>query len=131
MIAVLCAAIIPAVSEELLFRGLVQGTIASRFSQGAGIWGSALLFALLHRSVIAFPQMLAIGLALGKLRALSGGLILPIVFHAFYNFSVLVLNYSGAVPGFEMMLLCVFVFVISYRLFVKEGESGENQGDGF
>ena len=119
-IAALCATLIPALAEELLFRGLVQGGLARRLSQGAAIWIGAVLFALLHRSLVAFPQILAIGLALGVLRARSGGLVLPVIFHAFYNFAVLALNFSGAVPSLGMMLLCIAVFTLSFRLLTKQ-----------
>ncbi|MDD4081133.1 MAG: CPBP family intramembrane metalloprotease [Eubacteriales bacterium] len=124
--AALCATVIPAASEELLFRGLIQGILSARFSNKVAILVSAALFALLHRSVLAFPQILAIGLVLGILRARSGGLMLPIIFHAFYNFAVLVLNYSGAVPTLGMMLLCVGIFTVSFKLMAKQEVPGES-----
>jgi membrane protease YdiL (CAAX protease family) len=120
LIAALCATLIPAVAEELLFRGVIQGGLSARFNPRIGIWASALLFALLHRSVLAFPQMLAIGMVLGGLRAFSGGLWLPIIFHAFYNFAVLALNYTRTAPSLGMMLFCVAVFIVAYRLLMKE-----------
>lgn len=128
--AALCAALIPAASEELLFRGLIQGGLAARFSRRIGLWGSALLFALMHRSLLAFPQMLAIGLVLGSLRARSGSLMLPIIFHAFYNFVVLVLNFSRTVPSLGMMLVCIAVFTAAFRLLIKEEKPIESSGDG-
>lgn len=123
--AALCATLIPAAAEELMFRGLFQGRLAARFSQRTGLWGSAVLFALLHRSLPAFPQMLAIGLVLGVLRIRSSGLVLPIIFHAFYNFSVLVLNFSRVVPSFGMIVLCSLVFAVSFRLLLREENSVE------
>lgn len=120
LIASLCATFIPAIAEELLFRGLVQDAVTARFSPAAGLWASALLFALLHRSLLAFPQMLAIGLVLGRLRQRSGSLMLPIIFHAFYNFAVLVLNFTRAVPTLSMMLLCIAVLTLSFRVLMKE-----------
>ena len=128
LVAVLCLTIIPAVSEELLFRGLIQGSMAKRWSKTAGIWISALLFALMHRSVLAFPQMLVIGLILGILREHTGSLLLPILFHSFYNFSVLVLNFSRAEPSPGMMMICVMVFVVTFRLLMKGREPDESQG---
>ena len=124
--AILCVTLIPAAAEELLFRGLIQGALAKRFSGKAAVWVSAILFALLHRSVLAFPQILAIGLVLGVLRVRSGGLVLPIVFHAFYNFAVLVLNYTKAVPTLGMMLLCVGIFTVSFRLLNKQEVADES-----
>jgi membrane protease YdiL (CAAX protease family) len=126
LMASLSATFIPAIAEELLFRGLVQGGIAARLSPAAGLWASALLFALLHRSLLAFPQMLAIGLVLGRLKQRSGSLMLPIIFHAVYNFAVLVLNFSRAVPSLGMMLLCIAAFTVSYRLLMKEDKLVES-----
>ncbi len=76
--------------------------------------------------MLAFPQILAIGLVLGVLRVRSGGLVLPIVFHAFYNFAVLVLNYTKAVPTLGMMLLCVGIFTVSFRLLNKQEVADES-----
>ena len=129
LMAMLCATLLPAVAEELLFRGLIQGGLAARFKPTLAIWVSALLFAILHRSLLAFPQMLAIGLVLGSLRQHSGGLWLPIIFHTFYNAAVLILNYTRTVPSLGMMLVCTAVFTVSYRLLMKEGANDAGQGN--
>ena len=98
-----------------------------RVKLGAGLAGllllwlfSSLLFALMHFSLIGFPTLLIFSLFAHHLIARRGNLLLPILFHAMYNFSVLVMNHKEATPGFGMILLCVGLFVFTARLLLKE-----------
>jgi membrane protease YdiL (CAAX protease family) len=119
-LAALCAAVIPALCEELLFRGLVQGVIARRWGDRPAVWLTSLLFALMHFTLLGFPVLLVIGLLLSRLMLTGKTLLLTMIFHAMYNFSVLTINYSGAVPGFGVMLLCAAVFWLTSRFLFKE-----------
>ncbi len=118
--AALCAAVIPALCEELLFRGLLQGAISRRWGDRAAVWLTSLFFALMHFTLLGFPVLLVIGLLLSRLMMTGKTLLLTMVFHAMYNFSVLSINYSGAVPGFGVMLLCAAVFWLTSRFLFRE-----------
>lgn len=123
-LAALCMALVPAVCEELLFRGVMLGALMKRMKPGAAALASAAVFAALHQSLLAFPVLLVIGLTLARLRISRGGLVLPMMFHGMYNFSVLLLNASGASPGFGLMLLCAALFALTARLLLKEERDG-------
>jgi len=121
-LAALCAAFVPAVCEELMFRGLLLDALAKKMRPGTASLVSAAVFSALHLSLIAFPVLLLIGLMLARLRLSRGGLALPVLFHGMYNFSVLLLNASGAAPGLGAMLLCAALFALTVRLLFNRNE---------
>lgn len=90
----LVMAVIPAVSEEFFFRGLLLGDmLKSRFHPVAAIVLSGLFFALFH---FEFNNTLAIwvlGSFLGYLYYISGSIWLPIVAHFINNFFAVFLKY--------------------------------------
>ena len=83
--AVLLLGVVPAVFEEIAFRGAVQGVLQKVARPGAAVVIQALLFALAHQSVARFPPTFLLGLALGALRWRSGSLWPGILLHALNN----------------------------------------------
>jgi membrane protease YdiL (CAAX protease family) len=67
----LTVALVPAVVEEVFFRGALYGIMQERGHRFA-FWGSSLLFAAVHLQFFAFPGLLFIGLALGAVRRVTG-----------------------------------------------------------
>lgn len=51
--------------EELFYRGLLQRSLAARFSQGSVLVGVAALFAIVHFRPVEFPGLFAVGLLFG------------------------------------------------------------------
>lgn len=81
--------------EEMLFRGVVQLTIAEGFGGTPGTWigiaAAAILFGLLHPITTSYAVLAGlVGLYLGWLFAVSGNLLAPIVAHGVYDFFALV-----------------------------------------
>lgn len=91
--AILTFAVLPAVCEEVFFRGLLQHYLIQLSPQRPwiGIAGSALLFSLLHFSAVGFVSRLGLGLLLGYLAYDSRSLRLPILVHLGNNLLALVL----------------------------------------
>ena len=78
--------------EELYFRGLVQGTLASRWGFGIAVVVQAVLFGLVHidpdngwGNVGTFTIITAVGLGLGTIRHFSRRLPPGMFTHATYN----------------------------------------------
>jgi uncharacterized protein len=103
--AALPALFVQATVEEVVFRGYLQGMLASRFASRLAWWVlPALLFGLLHWSpglgenawLMAAAATL-MGLALGDVAARSGGLSLPIGLH-FANNAVAMLLVATPSP---------------------------------
>ncbi len=127
LVAVLCLTIIPAVSEELLFRGLIQGSMAKRWSKTAGIWISALLFALMHRRACwLFPDA-GHWPDPGNTAEHTGASFCPFSFIPSIT-SVPFSNFSRAEPSPGMMMICVMAFVVTFRSLMKGREPDESQG---
>lgn len=119
--AIMCAAVIPAVSEELVFRGLLLNWLRRRGGTVA-IVASAVVFALMHRSAHAFPALLVIGLFLGRLTIRHGGLFLPMVFHFVYNLSVVVLLAAGGAFTLPTVLLSTLIAFVSAHFLLKSNK---------
>lgn len=87
-------ALLPAVAEEALFRGVLQGLLQRRLSGHAAVWLSALLFGLMHAQFYAFLSITVLGAVLGYLRWWSGSLWVPTLLHFLNNASIVVLSYG-------------------------------------
>jgi len=92
-------AILPALGEELLFRGIIQ----KLFSEITGkvVWGiviSALLFSFMHLQFQGFLPRFALGVLFGFFYVWSGSLWLPIIAH-FINNSIAIIGYTMIYKG--------------------------------
>jgi membrane protease YdiL (CAAX protease family) len=95
MLAMVVIAILPAIGEEIVFRGLIQNQIltASRNAHVA-IWVSAFIFSAFHFQFFGFVPRLFLGGLFGYLYYWSGNLWLSILAHFVNNgFSVLAMYF--------------------------------------
>ena len=83
----LTMAVIPAITEEFFFRGLLQGTLQRVLphKRWLPIILSAGIFALFHGAIVGFPSRMLLGLMLGYLAEDSRNLRLPILLHFLNN----------------------------------------------
>lgn len=79
-------AIIPAIGEELLFRGVFQ-KIFTNWSKNAhiGVWIAAISFSAIHLQFYGFLPRLIMGAMLGYMLVISKNLWLPIIAHFINN----------------------------------------------
>lgn len=91
-LAILHAAALPAVCEELLFRGVVFSAFESRGTR-LGLWGSSMLFALMHGNVYGLPAYLLVGAVSAFLVFALDSVYAGIIYHTVYNTAMLVLLY--------------------------------------
>jgi membrane protease YdiL (CAAX protease family) len=87
--------ILAGLGEEMLFRPIVQQSIAGLVREPAGPWvglaGAAALFAAAHWITTTYAIIAGlIGLYLGWLWMVTGNLLVPITTHAVYDFVVIV-----------------------------------------
>lgn len=100
-------AVIPAIAEESLFRGLLQPLLGRHVNKHAAIWITALIFGLLHSQYLAFLSISILGALLGYLREWTNSLWLPTILHFFNNASIVVMvyyfdyDYTAALEGSE------------------------------
>lgn len=87
MVVLLC--ILPAVTEELALRGLVQYWLEVAIKPWKAIAIASALFALLHFSVVSGPYLFFVGLLLGVVRHRTGSLYPCILIHFLHNLVVI------------------------------------------
>jgi hypothetical protein len=94
-ISILIGAIIPAITEELLFRGVGQRALEENNSPFFAIAITSLVFGLLHFNFINLIPLISIGFFLGSLAYYSKNIIVPIFIHFLNNaFSIFVMFYE-------------------------------------
>jgi len=81
--------LVPAITEETGFRGLMQTFLLRALTPRKAIFVSSLLFAAAHLSVISFPYLLLVGILLGWLLQKTGSIYPGIVIHAAHNFVII------------------------------------------
>ncbi len=96
LLNLLIIALIPAVGEELTFRGVLQQSLTRRMNPHVAIFLSAAIFSFIHFQFYGFLPRLFLGLLLGYMFYVSGSLWTSIVMHFVNNGSVVVLYYLNA-----------------------------------
>ena len=130
-------ALIPAVSEELVFRGIVLENVKG--SKACALVLSSLCFALYHCSILKFFYQFICGIAIGALYLKTKNLILPTITHFFNNFIIINFTYFNvSVNLFNplyiilgLVLFSVLAFFICRGVFNKDKtESAERESFG-
>jgi membrane protease YdiL (CAAX protease family) len=91
---VLSICVMPAVFEELAFRGVILESLAGFLKRNEAILVSALLFAILHLSVASIPHLCLMGIIFAQLRYLSGSILPGIVLHFTHNLLVVLAEHN-------------------------------------
>jgi|SRR5438128_6200909 len=118
-LAILAIVVAP-VTEELLFRGILYPFIKQQGYPKLALWGTAVLFGVLHLNLMTFVPLTFLGLVLAWLYETTDDLLAPIFAHGLFNlanfFQVILENQSLGVVLF--LLLCgVLLALLAYRLF--------------
>ncbi|TPE42723.1 CPBP family intramembrane glutamic endopeptidase [Pontibacter mangrovi] len=130
LVGLVVFALIPAVGEELVFRGIAQRQIFRWFGNiHVAIWVTGIIFAAIHVQFFGFLPRAILGALFGYLYFWSGRLIVPIVAHFVNNgFTVfmLYLQQTGsinadiesteAMPWYSILLSVVISAAILYFL---------------
>lgn len=92
-------AVIPAIGEEFIFRGIVLKLFKQWFGNAhAAVWISALLFSAMHMQFFGFLPRLFLGLVLGYMYVFSRNIWVPVVAHFFNNAAAVIfffLHHNG------------------------------------
>jgi sodium transport system permease protein len=95
-VQLLVLAVVPAVCEELAFRGFILSGLARRIGADKAVLVSSLLFAFAHLNAFRFLPTFVLGCVLGLLATRSGSLLPGIVFHALHNGLVVLVSFFAA-----------------------------------
>jgi membrane protease YdiL (CAAX protease family) len=97
----LVVAVVPALSEELFFRGSIQNILSVRCKNTLAIWLTAIFFSTIHMQFYGFVPRMLLGAFFGYLVVWSGSLWLPIIAH-FVNNAVSVIFYYLVFNGYKL-----------------------------
>lgn len=93
MINIFIVALIPALGEEFLFRGMIQRILSEWFrNEHLAIWIAALLFSLMHFQFLGFIPRVILGALFGYLFVWTGSIWMAVLAH-FINNGVAVIYY--------------------------------------
>jgi len=132
-------ALIPAIGEEFLFRGVIQRILSEwTKSNHLAIWISAILFSALHFQFYGFLPRAILGAMFGYLFVISGNLWLPIIAHfinnaaavvAYYLYGEGILNVDpekiGIDSKYQVALIISVVLLISLYFIFTKYETGK------
>lgn len=122
-------AIVPALCEEFLFRGVMLKNLMP-YGKTTAVFVSALLFALMHQNFYQFFYTFIAGLVLGYVFLLTGSIWCGVLIHFINNFvSVLTdaVSYflnedAAAIAQYLIMSVFLFLGVLSFISLVKQSK---------
>lgn len=88
-------ALLPAIGEELIFRGIIQRGLQKELGNPhLAIWIAAALFSAIHMQFLGFVPRLLMGVAMGYIFFWSGNLWYPMIAHFTNNAMAVILPYG-------------------------------------
>ena len=137
MLNIFIIALIPAIGEELLFRGIFQKLFIDwTKNKHLGIWLAAILFSAIHIQFYGFIPRMFLGALFGYMLLFSKNMWLPIVAHfvnntfgviAYYmmNKSVITINPdnlgTGETASYQAIMSMIFITILMYMIY-KAGQ---------
>ena len=148
---ILLMGVLTGLSEEMLFRGALQGTLLQSRNTHFSIWLAAFVFSVLHFQFFGFVPRLLLGAIFGYLLVWTGSLWVPIIAHTLNNSVVVVSSYffadnastdiissalgsalenigvptDGSFPKLAFISLILTYFLIRYRQYILKPRHSE------
>ncbi|MBI5326180.1 MAG: CPBP family intramembrane metalloprotease [Ignavibacteriae bacterium] len=99
--ALAIGAVVPALSEEFLFRGFYQRSLEEELKPYLAILISGLIFAVVHINPINIIPLISIGIYLGVIAYGTKSLIIPILLHFLNNAIAVVIMYTPSLSSLD------------------------------
>ncbi len=116
---VIAFALLPAITEEFLFRGIILSEYGS-VSIGASVILSSVMFAMCHFSFLRLPSYFFCGIVLACLTYATRSIVAPMIVHTLYNVVVLFfgdyvvrLAEKNNISGILFVIIAIAVALIS------------------
>lgn len=93
LLSILCFALMPAVCEELLFRGIIFKSLNKKFGLVLSVILGSIIFVLIHFSIYQTIYQFLLGIALCLILYFTGNILYCIIAHFTNNLIVLLINY--------------------------------------
>lgn len=111
LISIVSLALLPAIAEELIFRGLIFKGL-KKYSKTFSIIISAVMFSLFHMSINQIVYPLLMGLLLGVIMYNENNIIYCMLAHFFNNFASLTISYLNLKLSFNHWTYIIFAIVL-------------------
>lgn len=119
LLSVLFFAVVPAVVEELLFRGLIFNGLKNSFNAKIAVILSSIIFTLIHFSIFQTVYQLILGVVLSLILLFTNSLLLTMLMHFLNNFLIVFISYlSQGKSVFEFANFGVLEIVLSIVIFL-------------
>lgn len=89
MTLVICYCVLPGITEEIAFRGLLQHWLATAIAPMRALILASFLFAILHFNLLGLPYLFAVGMLLGWVKWKTGSLYPGMLLHFLHNLVVI------------------------------------------
>lgn len=143
LVLLVVVALLPAIGEELVFRGILQQELVKTIGVPAGIILSSFIFSAVHLQIMGFVPKLLIGLALGLVFYRTQHLYFPMLMHFINNALPVVGLYlaGGQLPDDQgtmesdwtqllpsaLISIALLIFVIRYLLQITSIDEDQPQ----
>lgn len=139
LVNLLVIAVIPAIGEEFLFRGCLQGILVRWFrNPHVAIWVCAIIFSAIHLQFYGFLPRMLLGALFGYLLFWGKNIWLPVLAHFLNNAAATVsafylkrqgkeldeINFGDQIPFYVYLLSVVLVTVLVYQ-YRKTAQTGK------
>lgn len=120
-LGVLIFCLLPAIAEELIFRGIIQKSLSTKLNGVATIILTTIMFTLMHGALQQTVYQLLVGIMLSYLVCVGGSIIYSIILHFLNNFFVLLFStfdIVGYLSGENTIYYNIFSKIFPFLLFL-------------
>lgn len=119
--------IVPAISEEFFFRGIIQNFLKRHIENGiVAVLSAAIIFSLVHFQASEFLSRIILGFIIGYAYLKSGSIWVAVTMHAVNNIIALVLypysEFESYMTEWWVVSLSVVLLIIFFRLVSRQNE---------
>lgn len=109
-------ALLPAIAEEIVFRGVIQNSIHSKYNGFVAITVSTLLFVFMHGALQQTVYQAVMGIMLGYVALVGGSIFYSTILHFLNNAFVLLFGCFEIVPYLSEGFLYLNVFSLVFPI---------------
>lgn len=105
LVNLLLMAVLPALSEEITFRGVLQRLLSPKHStlnSHLSIWLTAIIFSAIHMQFYGFVPRMLMGALFGYMMVWTGSLWVPMLMHFVNNGMAVLLYFMASRAGWDM-----------------------------
>lgn len=112
LLCIVAIGIVPAITEEFAFRGIILGGL-QKYGDGFAVVVSSILFGLMHGNLSQIPFAFIGGLILGYMRVYSKSMFPSMIMHCINNTIAVSLNLLSGVISENIINIAYLIFIIA------------------